>query len=272
MNKKNDLNRNDPNRNGLDRNDLDRNDLNRNDPNRSNCSRGNSRNKINYSRETEKIIAALDQDRPPRLLLHSCCAPCSSHCLEYLREHFDVTVFYYNPNITISEEYNKRLAEEKRLIAAYNRQVEEGDFTGMHSTGAARRIRILEAPYDPEDWFMAVRGLEACPEGGERCAVCFEMRLRRTARAAAALKGTPEAFDYFTTTLTISPLKNAQLLNEIGSRLAGEYGVAWLPSDFKKRDGYKRSIELSASFDLYRQNYCGCVFSRREARADKGEA
>lgn len=183
--------------------------------------------------------------------------------MEFLREYFRLTVFYYNPNITVSVEYEKRLAEEKRLIAEYNRQVEEQDFEGMHSTSAAHRIEILEAPYDPEDWFSAVQGLEDCPEGGARCAVCFEMRLRKTAQAAAARKDRGDAFDYFTTTLTISPLKDAALLNEIGERMAEEYGVKWLPSDFKKRDGYKRSLELSRSFGLYRQNYCGCVFSQR---------
>lgn len=254
------------------------------------------KNKINYSREMEKIIASFSgtkgSDRQsyskgngtvagsvskcgadhspepglsqaPRLLLHSCCAPCSSHCMEYLREYFAVTVFYYNPNITVSEEYEKRLAEEKRLIAEYNRQVDEGDFTGMRSTGAAGRIDILEAPYDPDVWFQAVRGLEDCPEGGNRCTVCFELRLRAAARAAAGYGHELGAFDYFTTTLTISPLKDADRLNEIGRRMGEEYGVEWLPSDFKKRDGYKRSIELSGQFGLYRQNYCGCVFSRR---------
>ncbi len=218
-------------------------------------------NKINYSRQTQKIIDRIesrrDADDPPRLLLHSCCAPCSSHCMEYLREHFLLTVFYYNPNITIPGEYQKRLAEEKRLIAAYNRQVEEQDFTGMHSTARARRIEILEAPYDPDNWFRAVAGLEGCPEGGERCTVCFEMRLEKAAQAAAE-----GGFDYFTTTLTISPLKDAQRLNFIGEQMAKKYGTAWLPSDFKKKDGYKRSIELSREFGLYRQNYCGCVFSQ----------
>ena len=197
-------------------------------------------NKINYSKQTEKIIENL-KGRTPRLLLHSCCAPCSSHCMEYLREYFEVTVFYYNPNITVREEYEKRLAEEKRLIEAYNRQVEEEDFEGMHSTPAARRS-----------------GLEDCPEGGSRCTVCFEMRLKKAAQAAAEGK-----FDYFTTTLTISPLKDAQRLNAIGQRMAEKYGTAWLPSDFKKKDGYRRSIELSREFDLYRQDYCGCIFSRR---------
>ena len=218
-------------------------------------------NKINYSRQTQNIIDRIEKEQDgkaaPRLLLHSCCAPCSSHCMEYLREHFALTVFYYNPKITVSEEYEKRLAEEKRLIAAYNRQVEEQDFAGMHSTSRAKKIDILEAPYDPDRWFGAVEGLEDCPEGGERCTVCFEIRLRRTAEEAAA-----GGFDYFTTTLTISPLKDAQRLNAIGLRMAEEYGVTWLPSDFKKKDGYKRSIELSRDFGLYRQNYCGCVFSQ----------
>lgn len=223
--------------------------------------------KTNFSRETEKIIKRISagQKDVPRLLLHSCCAPCSSHVMEYLREYFELTVFYYNPNITVSEEYEKRLMEEKRLIEAYNRQVEIQDFTGMHSSPAAKRIGILEAPYDPEAWFAAVQGLEDCPEGGDRCSVCFEMRLRASARAAAGIGHSLGRFDYFTTTLTISPLKNAMKLNEIGQRMAEEYGVSWLPSDFKKKDGYKRSIELSKEFDLYRQNYCGCVFSQRLA-------
>ena len=220
-------------------------------------------NKINYSRQTQKIIESLQENRDrgelPRLLLHSCCAPCSSHCMEYLREYFDLTVFYYNPNITIAGEYEKRLAEEKRLIEAYNLQVEEQSFADMHSTPAAGKIGILEAPYDPERYLEAVKGYEDCPEGGDRCGICFAMRLRESARAAAK-----NGFDCFTTTLTISPLKNASRLNEIGERAALEYGVPFLPSDFKKRNGYKRSIELSREYDLYRQDYCGCAFSRRD--------
>ena len=184
--------------------------------------------------------------------------------MEYLREYFDLTVFYYNPNITAEKEYRYRLAEEKRLIEAYNRQVEEGSFTGMHSTAKARRIKIMESPYEPDNWYQAVRGLEDCREGGSRCFVCFETRLRETARQAAA-----EGFDWFTTTLTISPLKNAARLNEIGQKCAEEYGVPFLPSDFKKKDGYKRSIELSSMFGLYRQNYCGCEFSRRQQDPDR---
>ncbi len=220
-------------------------------------------NKVNYSRETEKILDRVRSEGVvPRLLLHSCCAPCSSYVMEYLREFFDLTVFYYNPNITKKDEYRKRLEEEKRLIEEYNRQVEKGSFEseGMHSSSKARKIEILEAPYDAHSFFEAVRGFESCREGGERCFICYEQRLRKTAETAAQGK-----FDYFTTTLTISPLKNAAKLNEIGQDLAEEYGVLFLPSDFKKKNGYKRSIELSTKFRLYRQDYCGCVFSEREA-------
>ena len=215
----------------------------------------------NYSKVLEKEIQKLDESGTrPRLLLHSCCAPCSSYVMEYLREHFCITVFYYNPNITASEEYDYRLEEEKRLIEAYNRQVETQDFTGMNSTSKAGKIEILEAPYDPENYLEAVKGYESCPEGGDRCGICFEMRLRKTAEAALA-----GGYDFFTTTLTISPLKNAGMLNEIGERVGEQYGVKFLPSDFKKKNGYKRSIELSKCFDLYRQNFCGCAFSKRDA-------
>ena len=222
--------------------------------------------KRNYSRELEAIIEeSLRREREgkkrPRLLLHSCCAPCSSHVLEYLRESFDVTVFFYNPNITEDGEYEKRLREEKRLIRAYNEQVERGDFEGMRSTSGASKIEILEAPYDPEKYLESVRGLEHCREGGERCAVCF--RLRLSATASAAREG---GYDFFTTTLTISPLKDAPLLNAIGEEAAEAYGVPFLPSDFKKKDGYKRSIELSREYGLYRQDFCGCPFSEAVAK------
>lgn len=217
--------------------------------------------KRNYGRECEEIIGRAQRENTvPRLLLHACCAPCSSHVLEYLREYFDITVYYYNPNITSAEEYEKRLAEEKRLIAACNRQIETGDFTDMHSTAAARPIGFLAAPYDPESFEAIAKGRENCPEGGERCTACFALRLGKTAEAAAA-----GGYDYFTTTLTISPLKDASRLNEIGARLAQEKQVKFLPSDFKKKDGYQRSIELSRKFGLYRQNYCGCEYSKREA-------
>ena len=215
--------------------------------------------RTNYSKKTQELLEGFRREgRVPSLLLHSCCAPCSSHCLEYLREYMDITVFYYNPNITRQAEYEYRLAEEKRLIEEYNRQVREQDFGGMHSTASARPIKIMEAPYDPENYLRAVQGLEDCPEGGERCTVCFAMRLAEAAKVAAEIGA-----DYFTTTLTISPLKDAERLNRIGEEMGEKYGVPFLPSDFKKKDGYRRSIELSRLFDLYRQNYCGCDFSKR---------
>ena len=201
------------------------------------------------------------EDYPPRLLLHSCCAPCSSYVLEYLRNYFRITVFYYNPNITEDEEYRKRVAEQKRLIEAYNAQLREQEKTTAVVSVPERRgylIEVIEGNYEPERFFDTARGLEQCPEGGERCFACYALRLGETAKRARA-----GDYDYFTTTLSISPLKNAVKLNEIGERLSREYGVAWLPSDFKKRDGYKRSIELSKEYDLYRQDYCGCVYSRR---------
>ena len=216
-------------------------------------------NKINYSRETEKIISSLQQQgEVPTLLLQACCAPCSSYCLEYLREYFRITVLYYNPNISLLSEYEKRKAEEIRLIEEYNRQVAAQDFEGMHSTSLANRIDILDCPYDNEKYEAAVRGLEDCPEGGDRCSVCFKLRLGQTAMTAAE-----RGFDFFTTTLTISPLKNADKLNRIGEEAAQQYHVRFLPSDFKKKDGYKRSIELSAKFGLYRQNFCGCRYSQK---------
>lgn len=205
--------------------------------------------KRNYQKELEKRLQD-PQIVGKRLLLHSCCAPCSSYCMEYLRDYFDLTVFYYNPNITLTAEYEKRVAEEKRLIEAYNRMP------------GKRSIQMKEGAYDPERFYEMAKGLERCPEGGERCFRCYELRLRETARVAAE-----EGYELFTTTLTISPLKNAAKLNEIGERLAKEYGVAFLNSDFKKRGGYQRSIELSKEYALYRQDYCGCVYSKAERDA-----
>ena len=218
----------------------------------------------NYQKELEKILEKIccqknvaktdekisEAPQVPRLFLHSCCAPCSSYVLEYLRTFFKITVFCYNPNISMEEEYRKRVVEQKRLIAAYNDEIAGGKAEG-------HAIDIIEGDYEPEKFFQMAKGMEQCPEGGERCFACYELRLRATARQALA-----GAYDYFTTTLTISPLKNAGKLNEIGEILAEEYGITWLPSDFKKKNGYKRSIELSAEYDLYRQNYCGCVYSK----------
>ena len=220
----------------------------------------------NYQKELEEILCKLEIARsaPPKLLLHSCCAPCSSYCMEYLRRYFQITVFYYNPNITEQEEYGKRVREQMRLIEVYNRQAEEWREAEKKAEEtpqmrAPLTIEMIEGDYDASRFLETAKGLESCKEGGERCFRCYALRLLRTAKLAKE-----KNFDYFTTTLTLSPLKNAVKLNEIGESLAAEYGVCWLPSDFKKRGGYQRSIELSKEYDLYRQNYCGCVFSRRE--------
>ncbi len=207
-------------------------------------------NKRNYQRELEEKLTQIvkgmgEQDTPPRLLLHSCCAPCSSYVLEYLSSYFSITVFYYNPNIGSSEEYEHRIAEQKRLI---------------REMPVKYSVTILEGDYEPERFYEMAKGLEHEPEGGERCFKCYELRLKKSAEAAKE-----GGYDYFTTTLSISPLKNAQKLNEIGERLSAEYDVPYLSSDFKKKNGYKRSIELSKEYDLYRQNFCGCVYSKMEA-------
>lgn len=219
----------------------------------------------NYQRELEQILNQ-KENRGKTLLLHACCAPCSSYCLEYLREYFKITVFYYNPNITREPEYRKRVEEEKRLIATYNRQLETGNLEGMHSTLQAYRIDVLEGDYTPQTFLKMAKGREQCPEGTERCFLCYEMRLRET--AIQALNG---RFDYFTTTLSISPLKNAGKLNEIGEKLSAEYGVPYLVSDFKKKNGYLRSIRLSEQFSLYRQDYCGCIYSEAERNQFKNQ-
>ncbi len=210
-------------------------------------------NKRNYQKELDKIIESLPKEGiPKKLFLHSCCAPCSSYVLEYLSIYFQITVFYYNPNITASAEYFKRVEEQKRLIEIYNKQ------------GGRLPIAVVEGDYKPQVFLEMAKGLEECPEGGERCFQCYELRLQETARRAVEYQA-----DYFATTLTISPLKNAQKLNEIGEVLAEQYEIAWLPSDFKKKEGYKRSIELSAEYGLYRQDYCGCAFSKAERDRQK---
>lgn len=195
---------------------------------------------IEMERELEKIRAS---GRRPRILLHSCCAPCSSYVLECLTRCFDITIFYYNPNIAPAEEFEHRVNEQIRLARELPH---EG------------RIDVIRGEYDPQVFYDAVRGHEDDPEGGARCERCFRLRLSETARLAAE-----RGDDYFTTTLSISPLKDAQLLNAIGMELSGEVGVPWLPGDFKKKNGYRRSCELSELYGLYRQDYCGCVFSRR---------
>ena len=210
----------------------------------------------NYQKELDRRLEAIKKHGlRPHLLLHSCCAPCSSYCLEYLTQYFQITVFYYNPNITDETEYKKRVQEQQRLI---REMCPDSDIT------------FLEGAYDPAAFYRIARGLEEVPEGGERCFRCYRLRLAEAARTAAALGA-----DYVTTTLSISPLKNAQKLNEIGEEEANAAGLPYLHSDFKKKNGYQRSIQLSKEYDLYRQNYCGCVYSKREAEkreADKRDA
>lgn len=204
--------------------------------------------KINYQNELDKIIANLPQNSDKkRLLIHSCCAPCSSYVLEYLSQYFSITVLYFNPNITDRAEYNLRCAEQERFCNIFPTQ---------------NKINFVAGEYKPLDFFEATKDLQDEPEGGARCVECFKLRLEHTAQIAKA-----QNFDYFTTTLTISPLKNSQVINRIGADLQEKYGVNYLFSDFKKREGYKRSIQLSAEYGLYRQNYCGCVFSKREFEA-----
>ena len=199
--------------------------------------------KVNYQQMLERELDRLKKEgKRPRLLLHGCCAPCSSYVLEYLSEAFDITLLYDNPNISPREEYEKRAAEADRLI---------------REMGVPVRLQV--APWEPEAYLAAVRGLESEPEGGKRCEACFRLRLSRAAEAAK--KG---GYDYFTTTLSISPLKDAQLLNRIGREISEETGVPYLYSDFKKKNGYRRSCELSAIYRLYRQDYCGCAFSKAE--------
>lgn len=197
---------------------------------------------MNYQKELEKLIDRLKkEEKVPTLLLHSCCAPCSSYVLEYLSNYFEMTIFYYNPNIYPESEYTKRILEQQTLIAKMKTQYP---------------VAFMAGSYDKDRFYEMARGMEHLKEGGERCFRCYELRLRESAEVARKC-----GFDYFATTLSISPLKNAAKLNEIGMRLSKEYGVDYLPSDFKKKNGYKRSIELSKKYGLYRQDYCGCEFS-----------
>lgn len=196
--------------------------------------------KINYQKVLEKTLAGLEK-HVPTLLLHACCAPCSSYVLEYLSQYFRITIFYYNPNIAPKEEYRKRVDEVKRFLLEFPAQYP---------------VSFAEGPYEPERFFALAKGHEGDPERGGRCTLCYRLRLSETARYAAE-----HGFEYFTTTLSLSPYKDAQRLNAIGAELEKQSGVKYLFSDFKKRGGYQRSIELSKIYHLYRQNYCGCVYS-----------
>lgn len=208
--------------------------------------------KINYQKELDRLITDLQkEEKVPTLLLHSCCAPCSSYVLEYLSNYFRITVLYYNPNIYPESEYSKRIIEQQTLIGAMRTKYP---------------VQFIAGDYEKEKFYAMANGLEEVQEGGVRCFKCYELRLRETAEIAKA-----GGYEYFTTTLSISPLKNAAKLNEIGLKLAEEYGVAYLTSDFKKKNGYKRSVELSAQYGLYRQDYCGCEFSMRQRLKEQQE-
>ena len=200
--------------------------------------------KKNYQLETDKLLAALPAGEKPTLLLHSCCGPCSSYVLEYLTQFFDVTLLYYNPNIQPEAEYEKRLFYQREVL--------------KHLPA-----RLLECDYDGSAFEAVAAGYESEPEGGERCTRCFLLRLEETARRAAA-----GGFDFYCTTLTVSPHKDAERINRIGAELGARFGVRWLPSDFKKRDGYLRSIRLAQEYGLYRQDWCGCRYSHKENTAD----
>ncbi len=204
----------------------------------------------NYQKELDRTLTRLKEEKQVKsLLLHSCCAPCSSYVIEYLSSYFKITVFYYNPNIYPKEEYGKRAEEQMRFIQKFPTKYP---------------VEFLCGAFDSGKYYEAVKGFEQEKEGGERCLRCYRLRLLETVKAASRLGS-----DYFTTTLSISPLKNAVRLNEIGEELAAEYNVSYLNSDFKKRDGYKRSVELSKQYGLYRQDYCGCIFSKKEREAQE---
>jgi predicted adenine nucleotide alpha hydrolase (AANH) superfamily ATPase len=206
---------------------------------------GSTMNKRNYQKELEAELNRITEaGTVPTLLLHSCCAPCSSYVLEYLSDYFRITVLYYNPNIYPEQEYRMRAVEQQHFIERFP---------------AKYPICYVEGNYDPKEFYACAKGMEQLPEGGERCFACYRLRLLETVRMAQKM-----GCDYFATTLSISPLKNAEKLNEIGEQLAEEYGVRWLPNDFKKKNGYKRSTELSSEYGMYRQDYCGCVFSLKE--------
>ena len=202
--------------------------------------------KENYQKVLENIIKGNEQiGKIPKLLLHSCCAPCSSYCIEYLSKYFDITLYFYNPNISKKEEFNKRANELTRLV---------------DSMPLTRPINVIIEQYEPNEFYEIAKGLENEPERGKRCEECFKLRLDHSAQYAKK-----NNFDYFTTTLSISPHKDAQLLNEIGKDFSRKYNIPYLFSDFKKKNGYKRSIELSTEYHLYRQNYCGCIYSYKES-------
>ena len=210
-------------------------------------------NKINYQKELEQLISEIETEgRVPTLLLHSCCAPCSSYCIEYLSQFFAITVFYYNPNIYPDEEYYHRVKEQQRFISEFPTKYP---------------VKFIEGDFEKDRFYNEVaRGLEQEPERGARCTRCFELRLGETAKRAAAL-----GMDYFATTLTISPMKDVELLNSIGARLGQEHGVSYLATEFRKKNGYLRSTQISKEYGMYRQDYCGCVYSKVERESQQNK-
>ena len=198
---------------------------------------------MNYQLELEKILKE-EEGKTPKLLLHACCGPCSSYVIEYLNKYFDITILYYNPNISPQEEFTKRLKEIERLIKEIPHE---------------NKLELIEGRYNYNEFTNISKGLEDCPEGGERCFKCYRLRLEESAKYAKE-----NNYDYFGTTLSISPYKNSKKLNEIGEELSNKYGIKYLYSDFKKKNGYRRSIELSNEYNLYRQDYCGCIYSKEE--------
>lgn len=206
--------------------------------------------KIDYQKVLDATLARVSRaTKKPALLLHACCAPCSSYVIEYLQEYFDITLYFYNPNIAPKEEYDFRADELKRLVK---------------EMPIASGTKVIVEEYNSGEFYNIAKGREEMPEGGERCKECYRLRLERTARRAGE-----DGFDFFCTTLSISPYKNAARLNSIGGELGREYGVEYLVSDFKKKNGYKRSCELSREYALYRQDWCGCEFSKAEAQKRK---
>lgn len=199
---------------------------------------------INYQKEMDKILQNLDNENGtlPKLLLHSCCAPCSSYVIEYLSKLFEISVFFYNPNITDEVEYDTRLNEQKRFIEEFV---------------TPNKVNLITGEYDIDTFYSFARGMAKEPEGGLRCFSCYELRLKKSAKIAK-----DKGYDFFATTLTVSPYKNAKKINHLGHKIQEDIGVRYLVSDFKKKNGYKRSIELSKEYNLYRQNYCGCVYSK----------
>lgn len=209
-------------------------------------------NKVNYQRLLDdKIKEIVKEGRVPTLFLHACCAPCSSYTLEYLNQYFNITIYFYNPNIDTEEEYNMRIHELSRLIKEMPMKHE---------------VKLLSGAYEPEEFYKIAKGRENLPEGGARCYLCYELRIREAAKVAKK-----HNMEYFTTTLSISPYKNAQWLNSLGEKYGKEYGIPYLYSDFKKKGGYHRSIELSHEYHLYRQDYCGCIYSKMETLKRRAE-